>query len=88
MSLITYHNMRKIASVIFFVCFEMWKKAISYYISLVKVAVFWDGLKKRTRWNIFLKLRSYTRVGIVKKKEFCYYNNYSFFAKEQIDIRK
>lgn len=71
-----------------FVCFEMWKKAISYYIPLVKVAVFWDGLKKRTRWNIFLKLRRYTRVGIVKKKEFCYYNNYSFFAKEQIDIRK
>lgn len=29
-----------------------------------------------------------TRVGIVKKKEFCYYDNYSFFAKEQIDIRK
>lgn len=84
MSLITYHNMRKIASAIFFVCFEMWKKAISYYIPLVKV----DGLKKRTRWNIFLKLRRYTRVGIVKKKEFCYYNNYSFFAKEQIDIRK
>lgn len=40
MLLITYHNMRKIASVIFFVCFEMWKKAISYYIPLVKVAVF------------------------------------------------
>lgn len=66
MSLITYHNMRKIASAIFFVCFEMWKKAISYYIPLVKV----DGLKKRTRWNIFLKLLRYTRVGIVKRKSF------------------
>lgn len=53
-----------------FVCFEMWKKAISYYIPLVKVAVFWDGLKKRTRWNIFLKLRRSTRVGVVKKKSF------------------
>lgn len=66
MSLITYHNMRKIASVIFFVCFEMWKKAISYYIPLVKVAVFWDGLKKRTRWNIFLKLE----LVLLKRKSF------------------
>lgn len=38
-----------------FVCFEMWKKAISYYIPLVKVAVFWDGLKKKNQMEYFLK---------------------------------
>lgn len=88
MSLITYHNMRKIASVIFFCLLRNVEKSNFLLYSFSKSSCILRWPQKRTRWNIFLKLRRYTRVGIVKKKEFCYYNNYSFFAKEQIDIRK
>lgn len=84
MSLITYHNMRKIASVIFFCLLRNVEKSNFLLYSFSKSSCILRWPQKKNQMEYFLK----TRVGIVKKKEFCYYNNYSFFAKEQIDIRK
>lgn len=71
MSLITYHNMRKIASVIFFSLLRNVEKSnfLLYSFSKSSCILRWPQ-KKRTRWNIFLKLRRSTRVGVVKKKSF------------------
>lgn len=66
MSLITYHNMRKIASVIFFCLLRNVEKSNFLLYSFSKSSCILRWPQKRTRWNIFLKLE----LVLLKRKSF------------------